>query len=1355
MMRSIMRSKLARVIISIVGVLIILVSLMSWIVMTESGLSIALSLVQKVEPNLTIKTSQGRLYDGVSLGDIHYQIDSDNSIDIAQLDAKWQMQQLMYGRLMLDSLVINEVELHLTSDDTTPTSIVLPDIALPIAIHIAHLHLTNLSLEQNSQPKQQLISELRSEIAFNDSALELKQFTVNKTDHFDLTVSGEVQLTDSYHTSLDYQWRYVQPDLVNLAANGTIEGNVAEMRIEQDLTHPVQVHQQLIVQQLLDQLKWQLGISADSITFAEIDTTLDGELTKLLIQASGDLKQAKVELDGQFVYPDLPELSIHNLSTSTDFTNWLTDLTVQVKDQPSVFRLNGKLNDVINKLQVSLSGEWQQLVWPLIDSEPTISSQQGQFMLAGGLDDYQVQLTTALTAQQQEMMVELEAQGSINQINLKRLQVTGLGGTANVSGGASWQTLPVQFELNSVWANITVPETVTSQALSSPKGTLAITGTVDSYRITSTSDITINSHPVFISLKGLGSLEQVSEFTIDSKLATATANFAGKLSWDQALSLLGDLKFNNLDPQIVAAQWPGNLSGQGHIKFIQQDQNKQSIDLSGLHIKGTLRQRPLSLDADLHYADGTLDVTALAMQSGQSSLTMAGEISDNMTFNWQLQSPNLADFYPELVGQLHATGNVSGTLAAPIVVAKISGQNVRYADRIAVQTVSSDLSWDLHQHGQIQATLALNNMALDSLTKINSKLTLTGNNSDHHLSLAISNQDITIEASADGNYDKQLWQGQFSKLQIDSKRAGVWTMTESASIKLSEQSQTIGRHCLWSNQGALCLAASHDGSDESWQAQGQLTRIPMSLFHDFSVELEQVSGYLNGQFMMSGKGVYPSSGSGNLSLSDGLFRVANGALASKQDIVLKQANVNYVISTDNTVAKIVIEPDVVGTTPIVGEVTIASLAEAIDQPENANLSGKLTTYIDDLAVFGSVNPGYENLHGQLLVDVNLSGTVAKPLLTGDVALDNAGVELPSLGIILTELQAKASANLSDGVKFDYQAKSGEGVLSGQGTVVFDDKGWQLNTSLKGNDAQLVSLPEAYVVASPELTFTMTAKQASVTGKVVIPSAELAPAEFNMTVTPSDDVVIINDVAVEQKTAFPTNVDVAVSLGDKVFVTGVGFRSRLTGQLAVSGVTNDVLRGNGEIVIKDGSYIAYGQKLSVDGGKVMFVGGAIDNPNLDIKAVRKGSNFTAGLQVQGSAADPQIALFSVPTMDQDDILAHLILGRPLAEASVTDAALLATAATGLGLSGGGQISDQISSTFGLDTLAISGNGGDDTALQVGKYLSPKLYLGYGIGIFEPVSTVTLRYKLSKIWSLKAESGVETGVDFLYTHESKND
>jgi translocation and assembly module TamB len=114
-----------------------------------------------------------------------------------------------------------------------------------------------------------------------------------------------------------------------------------------------------------------------------------------------------------------------------------------------------------------------------------------------------------------------------------------------------------------------------------------------------------------------------------------------------------------------------------------------------------------------------------------------------------------------------------------------------------------------------------------------------------------------------------------------------------------------------------------------------------------------------------------------------------------------------------------------------------------------------------------------------------------------------------------------------------------------------------------------------------------------------------------------------------------------------------------------------------------------------------------------------------------------------------------LGKPIEQASATDAALLASAATGIGLQNGAMIGDDIANTFGLDEFSITGDSKKNAALTIGKYLPPKLYLSYGIGVFDSVSSVELRYQLSKIWSLKAESGTESGVDLLYTYEPKKD
>ena len=71
-------------------------------------------------------------------------------------------------------------------------------------------------------------------------------------------------------------------------------------------------------------------------------------------------------------------------------------------------------------------------------------------------------------------------------------------------------------------------------------------------------------------------------------------------------------------------------------------------------------------------------------------------------------------------------------------------------------------------------------------------------------------------------------------------------------------------------------------------------------------------------------------------------------------------------------------------------------------------------------------------------------------------------------------------------------------------------------------------------------------------------------------------------------------------------------------------------------------------------------------------------------------------------------------------------------------------------LGVDEVGVKDDemiGG--AALTVGQYLSPRLYLSYGVGLFEPGEVVTLRYKLKKDFSVQAQAGPEdtrAGVEY---------
>ncbi|CAM5347968.1 translocation/assembly module TamB domain-containing protein [Rhodanobacter lindaniclasticus] len=68
--------------------------------------------------------------------------------------------------------------------------------------------------------------------------------------------------------------------------------------------------------------------------------------------------------------------------------------------------------------------------------------------------------------------------------------------------------------------------------------------------------------------------------------------------------------------------------------------------------------------------------------------------------------------------------------------------------------------------------------------------------------------------------------------------------------------------------------------------------------------------------------------------------------------------------------------------------------------------------------------------------------------------------------------------------------------------------------------------------------------------------------------------------------------------------------------------------------------------------------------------------------------------------------------------------------------------------GPSSLQLTAQPGasNDAELQLaiaslGKYLSPRLYLSYGVGLFEPGEVITLRYRLSKRWHLEAQQATE--------------
>jgi translocation and assembly module TamB len=169
---------------------------------------------------------------------------------------------------------------------------------------------------------------------------------------------------------------------------------------------------------------------------------------------------------------------------------------------------------------------------------------------------------------------------------------------------------------------------------------------------------------------------------------------------------------------------------------------------------------------------------------------------------------------------------------------------------------------------------------------------------------------------------------------------------------------------------------------------------------------------------------------------------------------------------------------------------------------------------------------------------------------------------------------------------------------------------------------------------------------------------------------------------------------------------------------------------------------------------LFFGGPVDNPGLDIRAVRKIQDVTAGIMVRGTIKAPQVQLFSEPALAETDALSYLLIGQPISQASSSQGQQLYGAALSLGLAGSGLLANQIGQRFGIDEVLVeSGGSFGGGALVIRHYLSPKLYISYGVGLIERFNLFLMRYQISRRWALEAESGPQSGADLVYTLERK--
>lgn len=433
-----------------------------------------------------------------------------------------------------------------------------------------------------------------------------------------------------------------------------------------------------------------------------------------------------------------------------------------------------------------------------------------------------------------------------------------------------------------------------------------------------------------------------------------------------------------------------------------------------------------------------------------------------------------------------------------------------------------------------------------------------------------------------------------------------------------------------------------------------------------------------------------------------------------------------------------------------GDIILSQLAS--DHPP---LSGTVNLDIPDMRFLDPLLADVKIAGGAATASIRLAGYLDAPAINATASLTEGLTEIPELGIAVENINLEAQSEGSD-IVLSGSADSGEGNIRLAGRLSLDpEHAWPYDVKLQGERFTIASLPEMDIQANPNLQVAGSLQQVNITGSVLIPYARITLKELppNVVRVSADQVIIgpMAPPAAQTSAAIPVNINVVASLGDDVHFAGLGLSTNLAGSINVRSLQTNTLIGNGVLELRNGRYEGYGQKLAIQRGRLLFAG-PLDNPSLDIRATRTVGDVVAGLELTGNADSPQSRLFSNPAMSDTEILSYLVTGKPLSASSTgNDSQALAAAAVSLGANN--PVADEIRQTLGIDLGVQSGATDEDTALTVGKQLSPRLHIDYIYGMFNETAAIQFIYQLTKHLSLTGQSGAQQSIDLNFNIDRK--
>ncbi|WP_136254554.1 autotransporter assembly complex protein TamB [Onishia niordana] len=880
--------------------------------------------------------------------------------------------------------------------------------------------------------------------------------------------------------------------------------------------------------------------------------------------------------------------------------------------------------------------------------------------------------------------------------------------------------------------------------------------------------------PTRLAATGSGDAEHFSWLPLSLKSGDGALISRGDVNWANGLTLDATVNLDGLDPGAYTNAVAGRLDGDATIRFVQANQGWR-LGVPELAIDGTLNDLPLSLSASL---DGNSDmrwnIDRLDLRQGDNRLTAEGQVGDQMDLSGTLQAPGLNALSPELGGTLQGDFQLGGNLETPALALDLSGERLVFAEN---RLGALNLRARTQGIEDPQLDLTLEAERLEAGGQRLSRLTvgLDGRLSEHRLTLEatagrgmpLSRAGLALEGGL--NADRDRYEGQLMPLEVDAD-AGTLRLDEALTfdVDIAKSAASLSPFCLRREEGGrLCSTEPIDASAQQGRATLRLTELPMAMLEPSLPVGWEVSGDSNASVVVA----WQEQGSGWTLDANLDSRLDIDALdGGGQPVTLPTTQLT--LSADATPEAANIELDLG-----LNQAGSANLSLRIDDPQGEGaLDGRLRLQSLQLAPYQPLVGDVETLEGRLNGDVTVGGDLSLPSLNGDLTLDSLQASGSGLPVAVRDgelgIQLRGDSGQIEGV-----IRSDQGRLDVSGDARWPSaEEWALDLAIDGREDPLqLELPDiGRLRIAPDIAINASPELLSVRGQVRVPWARLEIGQIPPSATsPSDDEVIItrrddrrarreaatakeagtgeNTAEALAEAGMATSIRVELLLGPDMQLEAYGLETGLEGRLEVRQSSGPV-QLFGEVSLVGGRFRAYGQDLRIRQGQLLFSGPA-GQPLLQFEAIRSEDKtqdgVIAGLRVTGSAESPSLSVFSEPAMEEGRALSYLLRGRAPSDTE-SDSGALTSALIGLSLSKTGGAVGQIGETFGIGDLTLDTAGsGDESEVVVSGQLSEDLRVSYGVGVFEPIAELTLRYTLWRNLYLEAVSGAAQAVDLVYS------